>query len=298
MGAYRHRATWRQTTFNEQFFDVGAAVDDPVALDQTKLYDSITLDTLDIQRVSAQDYRELRQYLEGAEPNEAYEGVRAINGTGVINATSLAQLEDKRWALNEQFGLAACRIAALATDPIGVLPFDFKRDSVGGTKALRFYARPGPARPIWVGRRGEGKTAPYSFQLIAFDPFAVDVALTTTALGNLVGGANTVTNPGNIYSKPKYVITFSGAGAASVVLTNVTTGQAFTMNLSAFVNTNVLTLDVARATMTKQDGTEQYDKRIAGYLSQMFLQAGANSITWSSATGISSVAVQHRGTYS
>lgn len=300
MGAYRHQATWRSTVFNEGYADAGAAADDPANIVEAKLNDQITIDELNIQRVSVQDYRELRQYLEGAEPNEAYEGVRAITGNGIIMANNRGTLEDKAWSLNEQFSVAACRVAFSANDPKGVGPFDFKRDTVNEltTKALRFYCRPGPGRPVWIGRRGEGYNRPWSFQLIAFDPFAYDQTQTQTALGNLAGGNNTVTNPGNIYTKPQFRITFSGAGAASVVLTNVTTGQSFTVNLSTSANGEVWILDVAKATMYRlSDGANRYSQRLAGFLSQLYLQPGANTITWSSATGITSVRVDFRGAY-
>ena len=298
MGAYRHRATWRALTFNEGLADAGAAADDPANIVEAKLNDQITLDELNLQRVSAQDYRELRQYLEGAEPNEAYEGVRAITGQGVIQGVSLAAVEDKAWLLNEQFSLAACRMAASALDPKGVLPFDFKRDSVGGAKALRFYARPGPARPVWIGRRGEGLARPFSFQLIAFDPFAYDPAETQTAFTDLVGGANAVTNPGNIYTKPKIRITFSAAGAAAVILTNATTGQALALNLSTAAAAEAWIIDVSRGTIYRlSDGVSRYYSRISGFVDNLYLLPGANALTISSNTGIASVRVDFRGAY-
>lgn len=302
MGAYRHQATWRQTTFNQQLLDDGTkAADDPANIVEAKLNDCVTIDTLDLQRVSAQDYRELRQYLEGAEPNEAYEGVRAITGQGIINALTRGELEDKAWLLNEQFGLAACRQAFAALDPKGVGPFDFKRDtgSALASKALRFYARPGPARPVWIGKRGEGLTRPWSFQLIAFDPFAYDVTETQTALGDLSGGANVVTNPGNLYTKPKVRITFSGAGGAAVVLANSTTGQSLTLDLSTAAGGEVWIVDVARSTIYREsDLANRYSKRVAGFVSSMILVPGNNTIGWSAAGGITSVRLDFRGAYS
>lgn len=304
MGAYRHQATWRSTTFNEGYSDSGAAPDDPAVVVEAKLNDQITIDELNLQRVSSQDYRELRQYLEGAEPNEAYEGVRAITGSGIIAASNLSTLEDKAWTLNEQFSTAACRLASAALDPKGVLPFDFKRDTtaIGTTKALRFYARPGPARPVWIGRRGEGYTRPWSFQLVAFDPFAYDVAQTQTTLGNLAGGNNTVTNPGNIYTKPQFRITFSAIGANPLTLTNVTTGQVMTFNFATPANppaaAEVWIIDVARGTMYRlSDSANRYAARLSGFISNLYLLPGANTLTWSSNTGITSVRCDFRGAY-
>lgn len=306
MAAYRHQATWRQTTFNEAILDTGQAPDDPARIVENKLNDQITLDTLDIQRVSAQDYRELRQYLEGAEPNESYEGVRAVNGRGIIMAADFGALEDKAWGINEQFGIAACRAAAVNLDPKGLLPFVFKTDSAASppTRTLRFWCRPGPARPIWVGQRGEGLNRPFSFQLIAFDPFAYNDTETQTALGNLAGGANAVTNPGNIYTYPKIRITFSGLGANPLTLTNTTTGAVVTMNLSATAPdppaaAEVWIIDTRRSVIYRSsDLANRYGAVLTGFLDELILVPGANNITWSSATGITSVRFDFRGAYS
>lgn len=299
ISAHRHQATWRSLIFNRRYTDTGLKPDDPANLNSTYINSDYYLDQLDIIRVAAQDYRELRQFLEGSEPNEAFEGMRAITGHGLVVASSVADLEDKTWAMYESFSIAACRIAAQATTPKGVLPFDFKRDTAagGGVLPLRFYCRPGAGRPVIVGRRREGLQRPFAFQLLAFDPFAYDVGATSTNLGNLAGGNNTVTNPGNIYTKPVITITFSGAGAASVTLTNVTTGQSFVMNLSTFLNTNVLTIDTGRSTMKRDDGSNQFGARISGFLSQLYLLPGANTITWSVGTGITSVNFGFRGAY-
>ena len=298
MGAYRHRGSWRSVTFNEHFTDDATPRDDPASLIEAKVADCITLDEFDANRVSVQDFRELRQFLEGAEPNEAFEGVRALTGVGVINALSYGALEDKRWQLAEAFSVAGSRIEAAAADPKGVLPFRFKRDTASGPIALRYYARPGPGRPISVGRRKAGLSRPYNFQLIAFDPFAYDEAETQTTLGNLAGGNNTVTNPGNIYTKPRIRITFSGAGANPLTLTNSPTGQVMTFNLSTAAASEVWIIDVATSRMYRlSDGANRYSARLSGFISQMFLQQGANTILWSSATGITSVRFDFRGAY-
>lgn len=297
MSAHRHQATWRSLTFNRHYLDAGLAVDDPANLDKTYLNSDYYLNMVDIIRVSAQDYRELRQFLEGTEPNEAYEGMRAITGHGMIAAASAADLEDKTWAMYEAFSVAACRIAAQSATPVGVLPFDFKRDTAGGTKALRFYCRPGAGRPVVVGRAREGLNRPFIFQLLAFDPFAYDVSLTQTTLSNLSGGNNTVTNPGNIYTKPTIVITMTGAGASSHTLTNATTGQALALDLTGMSTGQVLTINTDRSTIVREDGSNQYARRVSGFLSQLFLAAGANTITFTPNSNVGSVRFDFRGAY-
>lgn len=298
-GAHRYQATWRSTTFNRRYDNTGL-VDDPAHLVTAYVNSDYYLDILDIVRVSAQDYRELRQFLEGAEPNEAFEGLRAITGHGLVVGSNEADLEDKTWAMYEQFGIAACRLASQSLDPANVLPFDFRVPQVAGPgyRDLRFYCRPGAGRPVVIGRRREGFTRPFIFQLLAMDPFAYSQTITTTALANLNGTANTVTNAGNVYTRPKYVITCSGAGSATATLTNQTTGQSVVLDLTGASAADVYTIDAARATLTKADGTNQYSKRVSGYLSELYLLPGANDIRWNPATGITSVEVKHRGAWS
>jgi len=297
VAAHRHRASWRTIDFNRRYIDTGLGPDDPANLDVAYVNSDYYLDLLDIVRVSAQDYRELRQYLEGSEPNEAFEGLRAITGHGRISAASPADLEDKTWAMYEAFSVASCRVASASANPKGVLPFNFKRDSAGGAKALLFWCRPGAGRPVVVGRAREGLVRPFIFQLLAMDPFAYDAEATSTALGNLAGGNNTIVVPGNMYTKPTVTVVFSAAGDASVTLTNVTTGQALGLNLSTFVNTNQLTIDVGRSAMFDQTGANKYGTRLSGFLSSMILLPGSNIITWSSATGITSITFAFRGAY-
>lgn len=302
MAAYRHRATWRSITFNQHLLDDGTkAVDDPANIVEANLNDAYYLDELDFNRVSVQDYRELRQFLEGGEPNEAYEGVRAITGAGIIMGTTPGDLEDKAWAFNEAFSTAAVRIAAQSATPKGLLPFDFKRDTgvvvpVPATKALRFYARPGPGRPVWIGRRREGLSRPMSFQLIAFQPFAFD-----QAASQAVWAANpqVVTNPGNMYTYPTIVLTFSGAAAPGFTLTatSLVGNPAIVLNLAGMLNGQTLTIDTQQSTIVRDNGTNQYGLVTSGFLSNMILLAGANNWTISDATGISQLRWDFRGAY-
>jgi hypothetical protein len=195
----------------------------------------------------------------------------------------------------EAFSPAACRIAAQATDPIGVLPFAFKRDHAGAALALQFYCRPAIGRPVLVGRIREGLIRPFRFSLVATDPRAYAQAQTSTALGNLAGGNNTVTNNGNIYTNPSIEIVLTGAGAATVTITNTTTGQVFVADLSG-ASAGTYVLDTRRATITKA-GVSVFSVRKSGFLTQMFLQPGANTITFSGNTNVSTVTFKFRDAY-
>lgn len=305
MGAYRWPATWRGTTFNARYGAAGSSPDDPARITvESKINDDITLDELDITRVSVQDYRELRQYLEGSEPNEAFEGLRVISGSGRIIAPSFGQLDDKIEALYEQFSPAACRMAAQGnpfSEPPGVLPFDFLRDTGatwGTTKARRLYGRPAAGRPVVVGRKGDGYAVPYAIQLVAFDPFMYDQAEVQTTVP--LGGGN-VSNPGNVYVRPKILITVSGGGApaANFTITNTTTGQALVLDLSTLTGAGQQAyIKVDRSSITDLSGaTNRYSMRVSGFVSSMYLVPGVNAITFANTTRIASVRFDVRGAY-
>lgn len=291
---HRFQSHWRSITFN-QHLNNGTDPSDPANLNEAQIaLGYYQLDVVDINRVSVQDYRELKQFLEGAEPNESFEGVRAINASGRIIGTSAADLEDKAWALNEAFAVSAVRVAAQSVIPKGVLPYTFRRASVAGTKLLRFYCRPGPGRPVWVGRHGEGFGRPFSFQLIAFDSFAYDDDDVDT---DWLGNPTVVTNPGNVYTRPSIVFTFSAAGASNFTLQNTTTGKTLGLDLSGMAAGQTLTIDPARGTIVRDNGADMYSIRTAGFITDLFLIAGGNSIVISNATGISLLRFQVRGAY-
>lgn len=293
MGAHRYQSTWRAITFNQHLDDSGL-VDDPARIVAAYANSGYRLESLDLTGVQSIDFRELRQHLEGSEPNQSFEGVRILVGQGIIMGGSPADLEDRTWAMYEAFSPAACRMASLATDPKGLLPFDFKRDTNGGSKALRAYCKPAAGRPVIVGRVREGLSRRFVFQLVATDPFIVDQVLTQTAVAL---GGGTVTNPGTVYSYPRIVITMSGAGSASFTITNSTTGQSIGYDLSGLVNGNVITLDAQRSTAVLGASTDRFSKLVSGFLTNLILLPGANTIAFTNTTGIASVRFDHRGAY-
>ena len=294
MSAHRYQSIWRNIIFNQRFDDTGA-VDDPAHLIAAYINSDYYLESLDLTQVQTLDYRELRQHLEGAEANEAFEGVRVVTGLGRIVASSPADLEDKTWAMYEAFSPASCRLASTTAIPPGVLPFYFKRDSAAGAKSLLFFCRPGAGRPVVIGRIREGLIRPFQFVLVATDPRAYEQTQTQTVLGNLVGGINTVTSNGNLYTNPTVEIVLTGAGGATVTLANLTTGQTFVMNLSA-ETAGTFTLDTRRGTIYKST-TAKYNVRTSGFLVNMFLMPGANSVTFTGSTNVSSVTFKYRDAY-
>jgi hypothetical protein len=270
-------------------------VDDPAHLVAAYVNSDYYLESLDPTGVQAIDYRELRQLAEGAEANQAFEGVRTWVGRGRIAAASPADLEDKTWAMYEAFSPAACRMASGALTPANVLPFDFSRDTAGGSLPLRFYARPSIGRPLVVGRIREGLIRPFIFGLVAMDSRVYGQTEQSQALGNLAGGNNTLSNLGNLYAHPTIEVVLSAAGGSTVTVTNSTTGQTFALDLSGETAGTFL-IDTQRATIYK-GATAKYGTRKTGFLLPFVLAPGANVITWSVATGTTSVTFKWRHAY-
>jgi hypothetical protein len=298
MSAHRHQATWRDIVFNRRYLDTGTAPDPESKANIVTAYleRDFRLRSMDPTPVNVVDLREARQFLEGAEPNQVFEGSRLIRLVGEVAAPSHAILEDMTAELYESFSPAACRMAFAANDPPHVGPFGFKRDTDGGVLALRAYCRPSVGRPVIYGRRGEGTTRPFEIRLVAYDPKFYAVNETSTPLANLVGGNNSVANNGNLATDPRFEIVLSGAGHAAFTLSNTTTGHAIVLNLSA-LGAGTYTLDVLRATFTKADGTNCLAKRVSGFPVNLWLATGNNVLTVTGNTNLSSVTAKFRDAY-
>jgi len=297
MSAHRHQATWRGIDFNRHFIDDGAAEpDDPANTNETYRNNDYYLEMVNLVPVSVQDLHEVRQFLEGSEPNQAFEGSRLIDGSGYIVAPTHGDLEDMTMAMFEAFSPAACRLAFAVLDPPHVGPFQFKLDTNGGTRALRAYCRPSLGRPVIIGRRGEGTVRPFRFRLMAYDPKLYAESSSSTALSDLAGGNNSVNNAGNLATDPKVVIVLSGAGHASFTLTNTTTGHQIIFDLSG-LSADTYTLDVNRGTFEDSSGNNVLSVRTSGFPVNMWLAPGNNVVTVTGNTNLTSVTFTFRAAY-
>lgn len=296
MSIHRYQSTWRSIIFN-RVYDNSGNVDDPAALVTAYKESDYRLESVDPTAVTTQDFRELRQHLEGAEPAEAYEGVRLITGQGRILASSVTDLEDKTWAMYEAFSPAACRAVARIQTPPGVLPYQFRRASASGTKQLRFYCRPSVGRPVVIGRMREGLSRPFQFQLVALDPFAYEESETQL---QLAAGSNNILNAGNIYTPRvqwRIQLDNSGTYASNFTINNTTTGESIVLNLSSFVSQYLVIIDVARGLIFDSMNNSRYSTRVSGYASAMRLDPGYNTVSLSNLTGVESVYVYYRGAF-
>lgn len=305
MSIHRYQSSYNGIIFNRQLRVDGATLyeqlygpDDERRLDPDYAESDYRLDSVDLTRVTVEDFRELRQFLEGAEANESFEGVLIATGRGTIHAISPGDLEAKTQAMRAAFSPALVRMASVATDPIGSLPFDFKVDVTGAVapaiaaySARRLYCRPAIGRPVIVGRQREGLSRRFLWQLISFDPKVHSQTLRQVVV--LINGI--LSNAGDFYAYPKIRITFTGAGAANLTITNTTTGKAFVLDATTAAAGEIWALDTRAGKLYREsDGANRYSARVSGYLSELWLPAGDSDWTVANAGGTSQVRFDYR----
>ena len=290
---HRYQSTWRAITFNRVYDDSGVT-DDPVHMVEAYQNSDFRLDSFDSTRVESQDYRELRQWLEGAEANEAYEGVLIGIGSGIIIGRSVADLEDKTQLLRSQFSLANCRLAAEASDPVGVLPFDFRRatELSPGYLDLRMYARPAAARPVVIPRKLEGLSRRFRWSLVSFDPrfYSQDETVVTIPVA---GVTTNIINDGDAYTSPLVDVVVAGASNTFVLGLNGTEVLAL-----ANIAVGTWRIDSRRSTITRlSDGANGMQYRTAGYVSNIRLVGGYNTAAWGGGGVAGPVTFRYRDAY-
>lgn len=313
MAAHRHRADFHGITFNGYFpaaWPGGISDPDNLAIvgagAQAAFAESdIRLESADFTSVSTQDMREVRQFLEGAEPNEIFEGIRTLILRGHIHGTNPRDLETKSWSLSRAFSPMEVRRDSVASivgtnpdEPVGVLPFNFSIDHTSvNTLPLRFYARPNVGRPLILGRAKEGLTREWAAQLVAYDSRAYNQVLQQVSLANLSGGANNIVMSGNTYVYPQIRITMAANGAATHTLRNETTGSELQFDLSSLGGDLILWIKPNRGEMTNPSGVSKYLYRKSGFLTNFFLVPGTNNITFTPATQVTSVFLWFRDAF-
>lgn len=287
MSAHRYRATWRSILFNGLYDDSGI-VEVASHLNAAYRKSDYRLESLLWGPVETNDYREVRQFEEGGEANEAYEGVMRGIARGVIYGLTHADLEDRDLALREAFSVSSCRIDSVANDPPGLHPFDFKQASASspGYLALRVYARPASGRPVVISQMREGLSRRFTISLVSFDPrqYSQDA----TSVSAATNGSTTILPVGNTYTLPRIVIVSAGSGHFVLTL-NGAAVMEFT-GLPA----GTWTIDCARSTITKADGTNGMQYRTGGFISNGRLLAGSNTFVTTGSSALTSVTVVYR----
>jgi hypothetical protein len=306
VSAHRHRATYNGILFNGIYG--GTNPEEPTQLDLAYQDSDYRLHKVDSSRLTVSDLHEMRQWMEGAAPNEAYEGIRLITGQGTILGTSPADVEDRAWALASAFSPANVRrvstrelLASFPDEPEGVLPFDFRVDTAGGVRDLRWYARPFIGRPIAIAESGEGLARKFTFQLVAFDPYAFGPRR-TIALTSLSGVANIITNAGTALVYPQIRVRLTASANATTTLLNATTGQSLVMDLSLSSLSPYprnLWIMTDKGEIIDANRNSRYAIRKSGFVTDLFLQPGGNDITWDKPGGgsVESVVFYHRDAY-
>lgn len=298
MSAVRHQASFNGITFNQVYG--GTDPDDPSSLVAAYQESDYRLEYFDDSPVQVRDYSEPRQMQEGSEPNEAIESLRIIRGGGRILGSSYADLEDKVWAMKAAFALSEVRrlsafgvVDQFPDEPVGVLPFYFKRDTAGGVKELCYYVRPQQGRPALHVEAKGGLVRPFNFSLAAFDPrcYDGDGWSVPNALNSSNGWTDvTMDNPSTVVMYPQIKFNMNGAGGDTVTLTNETTGESFTMDLSSQTADFWIIPERGEILRASDRANRYYLKKWAGkFLTNLYFAPGDNDWSINDSTGITSV---------
>lgn len=220
---------------------------------------------------------------DGSEAYTPYRASRNIRLLGVIRAPSVAKLYDKMKSLAAAFDPA---VVAYNNPTDSFLALDFSTPTTdttnfpSGLAACRYYARARTVPEPMVSVFG-GWSAFFSIDLFVRDPRRyVQTASTVTGTGT---AANTVADT---VSWPTVTITATGAGSATYSVANTTLGKTLTLNLSGLVNGNTVTVDMARAKVSK-NGVETPSLFVSG--NYWPIQPGNNTITVTNGTNVTTV---------
>ena len=104
---------------------------------------------------------------------------------------------------------------------------------------------------------------------------------TTESSKTLNSSGSTVTNSGNIISRPK--ITITGSGTATLSLNG---SQIFSIDMSG----NIGTITIDAETLEAYNGSTLLNRRVTGNYDKLYLNPGSNTFTWS---GISKIVVEN-----
>lgn len=261
--------------------------------------DTYRVERFDPSRIQLRDQREPLHLLAGGDLGDASKTFRYLGVSGMIVASSQANLDDAISAMMATFDIDECQLASPSTE--GILPFTFYSPTaiVGYTPAQkeRFLVRPAGS-PVITPRRSGGLQVPYALELVAADPRRYLDALTTITLNS--GNSFTQTCPNwtagvGTHVFPLVTITMTGAGSATFSFDLAgDTGGALVLNLSGLANGNVVTVDCSTG-IIKVGSTFRADLRTSAVGTSMpFIVAGGAAATATNTTNVSSVVVTYR----
>lgn len=216
------------------------------------------------------------------ENNERRDGIEVYNAhklgrihrlNGTMGAPTLAKLADRITAFAAAFDPST--IAFKNSDPFLPLTFSVPTNDtanyVSGLIPCQYHVLPIEMPEPVISTVGIGFGAKWGVTLLAKDPrrFAQSTGGRT--------GAGSITNLGDFRSWPTLTITMSGAGNAAYAYTNTgpTEAKTLTLNLSGLVNTNVVTVDCERRTISVGT-TLRMDLYVSGDYPQ--IQPGSNTV--------------------
>lgn len=197
---------------------------------------------------------------DGSEVFTPYKAQRVVRLLGTIRAPSIAKLHDKMRDLAKYTDPS---IIAYNNPLDSFLALDFSVPTTEttvfttGLVPSRYYARPmRMVEPIVSAF--SGLSAMFTLDFLLRDPRRY--LQTATALT----GAGTAANTSADYpSWPTITLTASGAGSATYTIANSTAGKSLVLNLSTLVNLDIVSVDMARAKISK-NGVETPSLFVSG----------------------------------
>lgn len=232
---------------------------------------------------------EARPADDGAEVYTIRKQMIILRIDGTIRATSLAALYDKKRQLAAAWDPAKAAHED-STNETGVLPLDFSVPTADtatwatGLVPSRYYAR-ARQTPVPVDSLLTGFACFFSLDVMVPDPRRYHQTEQSQS------GAATVDQIGDYRTLPTLTITMAGAGSATYAVTNDPdlagiASSTLTLDLSGCVNTDVVVVDMASKTITK-NGTEDPTIYVSG--DYFALEPGDNAISYANTTNATSV---------
>lgn len=223
----------------------------------------------------------------GSELTAAYRTFYLVRIDGVVRATTLASLYEKKKALAKALDPAVVYDANQSVD--GAIALDFTvlttdtTNYATGKVTSRYYARPRTG-VIPPDSAFTGTSCFFSAELIVPDPVRYSQTEYT-----LSGAGTANLSAGDHKSYPTLTITMAGAGSATY---KIDCGTPYlTLDLSGCVASDVVVVDMAKKSI-KKNGVETQSLYVAG--DWFALPAASNTITYTNGTNATSVLAWRR----
>lgn len=256
--------------------------------------DNIRVSAFDYSRLQLRDQREAFHLVSGGDLGVGTEAFRYLSLAGMLRGTTPGKLEDRIAAFLQAFDIEEAQIDAPTTEGCSPLDFYCPTEIVGYAPVQheQFLCRPA-AYPIVPERRSQGLQSSFATELVCADPRRYRVDATTKTLDGSNGFSQVCPNWTVLVGKatpPLVTITMSAAGATNFTLSNGVT--SLVLNLSSLAAGNVVTIDMARATI-KVGALYRADLRTSAVDTFFSIPRGGATVVATNTAGVTSVGLAY-----